>query len=126
MKMILLRLYHVKKVGVFIPAFLMILYLEGDSGGNQVILEKPPEKVIYLSINPSVYNLSVMPAFLMILYLEGDSGGNQVILEKPPEKVIYLSIHLSVYISISNACLPHDSIPGGGFWRQSGPPAETT
>ena len=55
MKMILLRLYHVKKVGVFIPAFLMILYLEGDSGGNQVILEKPPEKVIYLSINPSVY-----------------------------------------------------------------------
>ncbi len=60
MKMILLRLYHVKKVGVFIPAFLMILYLEGDSGGNQVILEKPPDKVIaYLSINlaicPSIY-----------------------------------------------------------------------
>ena len=84
MKMILLRLYHVKKVGVFIPAFLMILYLEGDSGGNQVILEKPPEKVIYLSINPSVY------------------------------------------ISISNACLSHDSLSGGGFWRQSGHPGETT
>jgi hypothetical protein len=40
----------VKKVGVFIPAFLMILYLEADTSSNQVILEKPPEKVMIISL----------------------------------------------------------------------------
>ena len=123
MKMILLRLYHVKKVGVFIPAFLMILYLEGDSGGNQVILEKPPEKVIYLSINQSGY-LSTNYTCLLQDSIPGGGlfGGNQVIMDKPPNKVIYLSIYPSVYLSIYHTCLPNDLIPGGGFWRKSNHP----